>query len=58
MLAYDEPLCGLSSDVRRAFNHIGRRQVFHMGEHLGFPSTLLTAWGEFLNNFVRRFINS
>ena len=34
MLAYDEPYCGLSSDVRRAFNHIGRPQVFQLGHHL------------------------
>eukprot|EP00435_Cladocopium_sp_Y103_P056110 s2860_g18.t2 len=55
MLSLDEPLSGLSSDMRRAFNHIGRRQVFHMGAHLGYPASLLNAWGKFLSCFVRRF---
>ena len=55
MLSLDAPLGGLSSDVKRAFNHIGRKQVFHMGNHLGYPVELLTAWQKFLDNFVRRF---
>lgn len=55
MLAYDEHYCGLSSDVRRAFNHIGRPQVFKMGQHVGLPSSLLCAWQGFLSNFERRF---
>ena len=50
-----EPYCGLSSDVRRAFNHIGPRQGFHMGSHLGYPKQLLNAWGKFLATFERRF---
>ena len=37
ILAMEEPFGGLSSDVMRAFNHIGRKQVFHMGSHW-FPS--------------------
>eukprot|EP00435_Cladocopium_sp_Y103_P059462 s772_g21.t1 len=55
MLAYDEPLCGLSSDIRRAFNHIGRKQVFYISQHLGYPEALLNAWTKFLSNFTRRF---
>ena len=55
MLAYDEPYCGLSSDVRRAFNHIGRPQVFQLGHHLGYPPPLLQAWQGFLTDFERRF---
>lgn len=54
MLAYDEPFFGLGSDVRRAFKHFGRRQVFHMGTRLGLPSTLLTAWNSFLSNLEKR----
>ena len=34
MLAMEEPFGGLSSDVKRAFNHIGRKQVFHMGSQV------------------------
>eukprot|EP00435_Cladocopium_sp_Y103_P037022 s2118_g9.t1 len=55
MLTMDEPYCGLSSDVRRAFNHIGRRQVFHLSAHLGFPAGLLNAWQKFLASFQRCF---
>eukprot|EP00435_Cladocopium_sp_Y103_P032314 s106_g8.t1 len=55
MLTNDAPFCGLSSDLRRAFNHIGRRQIFHMGAHLGLPLSLLNAWRKFLGSFVRRF---
>eukprot|EP00435_Cladocopium_sp_Y103_P016084 s2450_g4.t1 len=55
MLASGEPFCGLSSDVKRAFNHIGRRQVFHLGAHLGLPPALMRAWQKFLFTFQRRF---
>ena len=55
MLTLDEPFCGMSSDVKRAFNHIGRKQVFHMSRHLGFPEELLNPWDKFLSAFVRRF---
>eukprot|EP00435_Cladocopium_sp_Y103_P041330 s1388_g11.t1 len=55
MLVHDAPFCGLSSDLRRAFNHIGRSQVFHLGAHLGLPPPLLNAWAKFLSSFVRRF---
>eukprot|EP00435_Cladocopium_sp_Y103_P066420 s304_g28.t1 len=55
MLANDAPFCGLSSDLRRAFNHIGRRQIFYLGAHLGLPAPLLNAWRKFLGSFVRRF---
>ena len=55
MLACDEPMCGLSSDIKRAFNHIGRKQVFHVGRHLGYPPPLLNAWDKFLNSFIRSF---
>ena len=55
MLAQAEPFCGLSSDIKRAFNHIGRKQVFHMGRHLGYPQPLLDAWDKSLTSFIRRF---
>ena len=55
MLAYGDTLGGLSSDMKRAFNHIGRKQVFHLGHHLGFPDALMNAWHKFLSSFVRRF---
>ena len=50
-----QPFCGLSTDLKKAFNHIGRKQVFHVAERLGLPSTLLNPWKKFLASFVRRF---
>ena len=46
---------GLSTDLKRAFNHIGRNQVFLIARHVGLPHQLLRPWQKFLNNFVRRF---
>lgn len=45
----------LSTDLKRAFNHIGRAQVFMVGEHVGLPWQVMNAWKKFLAIFVRRF---
>lgn len=46
-------LTGLSTDLKRAFNNIGRRQVFLVAKRLGLPHQ--RPWEKFLNKFVRRF---
>eukprot|EP00435_Cladocopium_sp_Y103_P012354 s2527_g3.t1 len=55
MLQWDQPFSGMSTDLKRAFNNIGRCQVFHVAKHLGLPGPLLNAWSKFLDTFVRRF---
>ena len=34
-------LCGFSTDLIRAFNHIPRQQTFQLAEHLGVPQRVL-----------------
>eukprot|EP00435_Cladocopium_sp_Y103_P073834 s627_g45.t1 len=48
-------MAGLSTDLRRAFNHIGREQTFMVATHLGLPEQLLQPWKKFLRQFRRRF---
>jgi len=54
-LQYVQDLTGLSTDLRRAFNNIGRPQVFLVANRIGLPQQLLHPWEKFLNQFVRRF---
>ena len=54
-LQTEKDLTGLSTDLRRAFNNIGRPQVFLVATQLGLPQQLLRPWEKFLNQFVRRF---
>eukprot|EP00435_Cladocopium_sp_Y103_P072449 s162_g40.t1 len=55
MIQQGHPYSGLSTDLRRAFNNIGRKQIFMVAAHLGLPWPLLNAWQKFLRVFVRRF---
>lgn len=55
MLQSQHDFSGLSTDLKRAFNHIGRKQVFHVAQHLGFPWQLLNSWNKFLNQCTRCF---
>ena len=55
MLVLQQPYCGMSTDVRRAFNHIGKPQIFIVAERLGLPKALVCPWRKFLDLFVRRF---
>ena len=55
MLQLRQDYAGLSTDLKKAFNHIGRSQVFMTAEHLGLPLQLLQPWRKFLGQFVRRF---
>ena len=48
MLQLCQDYAGLSTDLKKAFNHIGRSQVFMTAEHLGLPLQLLQPWRKFL----------
>ena len=48
-------LCGLSSDIVRAFNNIRRVPLFELAAHLGIPSRLTSPWKKFLSTFRRCF---
>ena len=50
-----QPLSGLSTDIIKAFEHIGRPQLFHLLTHIGAPDTLTAPWSSFLDHFERRF---
>ena len=56
MLMYQQDYCGLLTDLKRAFNHIGRDQVFMIAEHVGIPCPFLNPWKKFLHVFERRFL--
>ena len=49
------PLCGVSSDLQKAFNNIGRDQVQMIAEHLQLPSEVRIPWAAFLGSLTRRF---
>eukprot|EP00438_Fugacium_kawagutii_P008056 Skav223965 [mRNA] locus=scaffold3540:263869:268707:+ [translate_table: standard] len=55
MMQLQQTYCGLSTDLQKAFNCIGRRQVLHIAQHLGIPMKLLRPWFKFLGSFRRRF---
>lgn len=55
MMQHGHSFAGLSTDLKRAFNNIGRAQVFQVAQHVGLPQPLLLAWNKFLGSFVRRF---
>ena len=54
-LQYGMDLAGLSTDLKRAFNNIGRKQVLMTAKHVGFPQQLLRPWTKFLHQVIRRF---
>eukprot|EP00435_Cladocopium_sp_Y103_P018213 s3515_g4.t1 len=55
MLQGGHDYTGLSTDLKKAFNHIGRAQVFLIAERVGLPWQLCNAWKKFLETFTRRF---
>eukprot|EP00438_Fugacium_kawagutii_P035024 Skav226644 [mRNA] locus=scaffold1097:92180:97042:+ [translate_table: standard] len=55
MLQQDADYAGMSTDLKRAFNNIGRKQVFMIADKVGIPSSLKTAWKKFLRQVSRRF---
>ena len=50
------PLCGISTDVVKAFNCIHRNHVFHLAAHVGITPRVLGPWQRFLSSFTRRFM--
>lgn len=50
-----EDLCGFSSDLSKAFEHIPRPQTMALSRHLQVPETVLRPWSSFLDTCVRAF---
>lgn len=48
-------LCGLSTDLTRAFNFIPRQHSFSLAEHLGAPARVIVPWKSFLDQCTRAF---
>ena len=48
-------MTGLSADLAKAFNFIGREQTFFLARHAGFPDEVTVPWSEFVGNVCRRF---
>ena len=55
MLQSGEPLCGLSTDLVRAFNNVPRQHSFALAEHLGVDDRVLRPWQLFLSGCTRAF---
>ena len=55
-LIQNKPFCGLSTDIVKAFEHIGRPQLFALLNHIGAPDSLTHPWASFLDSFHRRFL--
>eukprot|EP00435_Cladocopium_sp_Y103_P044883 s401_g12.t1 len=49
------PLCGLSTDLTRAFNFIPRQHTFTLAAHLGVSQRIIVPWQKFLDNCTRAF---
>ena len=50
-----EMLAGLSADLAKAFNFIGRSQTFYLARHATFPPEIIVPWAAFVDNIQRRF---
>ena len=50
-----QPLCGLSTDLTRAFNFIPRQHTFTLAQHLGVPTRIISPWRGFLASCTRAF---
>ena len=48
-------LCGLATDLKKAFNNVQRPQWFCLARRLGIPQRILVPWERFLGQFTRRF---
>ena len=51
-----EQLCGVSTDLRKAFECIPRDQSFMLSKHLGVPARVCDPWRNFLNQCQRAFL--
>ena len=56
-LAHQEQasLIGLSADLQKAFNHIGRRQTRILAEKVGVSNRIIVPWNKFISKVQRRF---
>ena len=54
-LVSDSPLCGLTTDLCKAFEHIPRQLIFALADHIGIPTMVTTPWKSFLNSCLRSF---
>ena len=48
-------LCGLSTDLVRAFNNIPRQHTWQLAQHLGISTRVLVPWRGFLTSCTRSF---
>ncbi|CAJ1410907.1 unnamed protein product [Effrenium voratum] len=49
-------ICGCTTDIRKAFEHIRREVFFQTATALGFPPRVLGAWQAFLQQVQRHFL--
>ena len=49
-------ICGCTTDIRKAFEHIPREVFFQTATALGFPPRVLGAWQAFLQQVQRHFL--
>ena len=54
-LLHGQQLCGLSTDLIRAFTNIPRHHTFGLAAQLGVSSLVLTPWKAFLDTCTRSF---
>ena len=55
-LQQQQPLSGVISDVKKAFESVPRDPLIQVSLHLGLPPTVLKPWKRFLDSFQRRFL--
>ena len=49
-------MCGLSTDLVKAFNGLPRLPIFHMAGVIGLPDRVCRPWSSFLESMERRFV--
>eukprot|EP00435_Cladocopium_sp_Y103_P067910 s675_g30.t1 len=54
-LQHDAGLCGLSTDLQRAFNFVPRQHTTVLASHLGVPARIVRPWNLFLSTCTRAF---
>ena len=51
----NEPLCGVTTDLEKAFNFLPRLPVFAFAAHVGIPFPVIRAWTASVTTLTRRF---
>ena len=54
-LMVGEDCCGMSTDLKKAFNTIPRQHTWELATRLGVPKRVLTPWSGFLSKCTRAF---